>query len=171
MYFYGVFIQSNKKLIKNDEIVDLEFETKEIFARKYNKELQKFELELRVLNCDFEPVTIDGINWFKIYQITTIQDTPVNNTYVVFGEELVAHSERYSLNRDVYFDCTAENYPTIDDAWFYWNYVQGLDDVADGIIVQTEPAKFEWTSNKKVIPAEAWELSMEFTRTYLRRKK
>lgn len=169
MYFYGVFEKENKHLKKIPEIVEGMFDSKELFVLEYNKEINNFEPNTKPIVCEWVPVSTPGVNWFKFYAITKFAGKPVKNAYVVFGNELVPHGERDYTSRDVYFHCTGNDTPTITDAWFYWSHVREFDDVSDGTITQIERSKFEWNSNRKFVPSEAWELSMELCRSYLRR--
>ena len=56
MYFYGVYTKQENKLTRVYEIVDVEFERKELFARTYNKNINNFEMDLQILSCEFQPI-------------------------------------------------------------------------------------------------------------------
>lgn len=170
MYFYGVYIKQKNKLTRVYEIVDVEFKRKEIIARTYNKNINKFGVDLQTLPCELQPIQVKGCNWFKFYKITKINNSFVKDAYVVYGNELDYRGEETFEERNVFFWYDSDQEAaTVHDAEFFWKYVKGFTDIDQGTIHSVSPYMFVWQTNKPAPNPQAWEMTMEFSISRLRR--
>ena len=170
MYFYGVYTQKNGKLARIYEIVDVDFDRDQIFARTYNKEINNFDMDLQILSCELKPLKVDGYNWFKFFRITKINNSLVKDAYAVFGDELDARGDETFEERNVFFwHKSPAGVATIKDARFFWKHIKGFTDIDQGTIHSVSPYMFVWHTNKPAPVPQAWEMSMEFSVARLRR--
>lgn len=170
MYFYGVYTKKDGKLARIYEIVDVDFERDEIFARTYNKEINNFDMDLQILSCELKPLKVEGYNWFKFFRITKINNSLVKDAYAVFGNELDYRGDETFEERNVFFwHKSPTGAATIKDARFFWKYVQGFTDVDQGAIQPINPYTYVWCTNKRKPTPQAFEMSMEFSTARLRR--